>query len=200
MGDLKRVHREEYEVNSNWKLAFENFNECYHCASIHPGLAKLSPLRSAFNDLHTGPFLGGPMSLSYESMTSSGNRVAPIIRDLDEERSKNVYYYSLMPNMLMAPHPDFVLTWRMEPLAPGKVRVVSEWLFEPEAIEQPGFDPKEAVEFWDMTNRQDWVVCSQTFAGVSSRAYTPGPWAKNEQTPREFDREVLYLLGELERP
>jgi choline monooxygenase len=34
-------HRVEYELASNWKIACENFLECYHCAVAHPGFTKV---------------------------------------------------------------------------------------------------------------------------------------------------------------
>ena len=30
-----------YTVDANWKLALENYTECYHCAPLHPAYAKL---------------------------------------------------------------------------------------------------------------------------------------------------------------
>ncbi len=33
--DLKVVAREYYPINANWKLALENFKECYHCGAAH---------------------------------------------------------------------------------------------------------------------------------------------------------------------
>ncbi len=35
--DKARVaHRQSYAINANWKLAVENYSECYHCAPSHP--------------------------------------------------------------------------------------------------------------------------------------------------------------------
>ena len=35
-GRMRRVaHRETYAVNANWKLAVENYMECYHCGPAH---------------------------------------------------------------------------------------------------------------------------------------------------------------------
>ena len=36
IGRTKIVHRETYPTHGNWKLAVENFRECYHCAPAHP--------------------------------------------------------------------------------------------------------------------------------------------------------------------
>jgi phenylpropionate dioxygenase-like ring-hydroxylating dioxygenase large terminal subunit len=36
----KIAHREMYSIRANWKLAVENYMECYHCAPAHPEFAK----------------------------------------------------------------------------------------------------------------------------------------------------------------
>src|SRR5262249_44717646 len=32
----KIAHRRSYRIEANWKLAVENYVECYHCAPAHP--------------------------------------------------------------------------------------------------------------------------------------------------------------------
>jgi Rieske 2Fe-2S family protein len=73
--------------------------------------------------------------------------------------------------------------------------VTCEWMFAPEAATSPGFDSGDAVDFWDMTNRQDWQVCEQAQLGVSSRAYTPAPYSANESLLAAFDREYLRAFN-----
>jgi phenylpropionate dioxygenase-like ring-hydroxylating dioxygenase large terminal subunit len=34
------AHREMYSISANWKLAVENYMECYHCTPAHPEFAK----------------------------------------------------------------------------------------------------------------------------------------------------------------
>ena len=41
--NLKRSRQIVYDVNCNWKLLVQNYSECYHCAPVHPTLAKLTP-------------------------------------------------------------------------------------------------------------------------------------------------------------
>jgi Rieske 2Fe-2S family protein len=36
----KVAHRESYSINANWKLAIENYMECYHCQPAHPEFSK----------------------------------------------------------------------------------------------------------------------------------------------------------------
>jgi phenylpropionate dioxygenase-like ring-hydroxylating dioxygenase large terminal subunit len=36
----KVAHRESFEIRANWKLAIENYMECYHCQPSHPEFAR----------------------------------------------------------------------------------------------------------------------------------------------------------------
>jgi phenylpropionate dioxygenase-like ring-hydroxylating dioxygenase large terminal subunit len=38
---LRFRHRVGYEIQANWKIAIENYLECYHCQLNHPGFVKL---------------------------------------------------------------------------------------------------------------------------------------------------------------
>ena len=62
---------------------------------------------------------------------------------------------------------------------------------------RPGFDPSDAIEFWDLTNRQDWHVSELTQLGLKSRAYSPGPYSDREDLLHALDRIVA---GQDERP
>jgi len=42
--NLKVAAKKTYPIAANWKLAIENYQECYHCASAHPDYAKLHTL------------------------------------------------------------------------------------------------------------------------------------------------------------
>ena len=83
---------------------------------------------------------------------------------------------------------------RLFPLAVDRTRVICEWLFAPETLAQIGFDPSDGIEIWDVTNRQDWRMCELAQQGVSSRAYTPGLYSKEESLLAAFDREYLRSL------
>lgn len=42
--NLKVAASKTYPIAANWKLAIENYQECYHCATAHPEYAKLHTL------------------------------------------------------------------------------------------------------------------------------------------------------------
>ena len=194
---LKAAGRVYYDVAANWKLIFQNYSECLHCPVIHPGLAKLTPYLSGENDLFKGPFLGGYMVLTKEggSLTLSGRACGTPVGRLPEEDLNRVYFYSIFPNLLLSLHPDYVMFHTLWPDGPGRTRITCEWLFHPDSFAEPGFDPDDAVRFWDETNRQDWHICEQSHAGITSRAYVPGPYSPREGISAAWDREFLRAMG-----
>jgi Rieske 2Fe-2S family protein len=203
LGELRALRRIEYDVRANWKLLFQNFSECYHCPRIHPELTRLSDYRSGANDLVEGPILGGYMTIDRpgESLTLSGQAACPQpVGRLSDADLRRVYYYSVFPNLFLTLLPDYAMWHTLLPVAVDRTRIVCEWLFAPEAVAQARAGPEDAVAFWDRTNRQDWHVCELAQQGVSSRAYTPGPYAVQESLLAAFDREYLATLGRSPRP
>ena len=172
--------RHSYEVAANWKIIVENYHECYHCPLIHPELCVVSPPNSGENLHEPGAWVGGSMVLRDHAETMSlDGRSAGVMLDGVDPRS--VRYLGVAPNLLLSLHPDYVLTHRLEPLAPDRTRVDCEWLFAPEVT-----DPAYAVDFWDVTNKQDWQACESVQRGVSSPHYRPGPLAPNESALYEW--------------
>ena len=187
----------EYDVCANWKLLFENYSECYHCSPVHPSLSRVTPPTSGENDLVEGPVTGGFMTINagYESLTMSGRACGLPVGDLPPDDHRRVYYYAIFPNLFLSLHPDYVMVHTLWPVAPDCTRVECSWLFHPRTLEDASFNPDDGVEFWDMTNRQDWHICEQSQLGVASRMYRPGPYSRREALSAQFDREVLRALG-----
>jgi len=196
LADLEIAHRMTYDIEANWKLAVQNYCECYHCPSLHPALNRLTPFRDAWNDLEEGPFLGGPHRMARDggSMTMTGERCAAPLGDLSGEDLNCVQYYTVFPNLFLSLHPDYVLIHRIERLATDRSRIICDWLFHPTAMAEPDFDPSGAIEFWNMTNTQDWEVSERSQKGISSRAYTPGPYSELESMIAAWDRQYLGAL------
>jgi glycine betaine catabolism A len=194
-GRLVAAARHDYLVQANWKIVVENYHECYHCPSIHPELCTVSPPDSGDNFTPDGCWVGGTMILrpNAETMSLDGSAGAPPLPGVDGETRRQVLYVGLFPNLLISAHPDYVMTHRLEPVEPGITRVECEWLFDPAAVDAPGFDPAYATEFWDRTNRQDWSACESVQRGAASRGYRPGPLADHEDAVHAFLR--LVALG-----
>lgn len=200
LGALASGGRLTYDVQANWKLLFQNYSECYHCAPLHPSLVRLSPPTSGENDLVDGPFLGGFMTITREggSLTLSGGSCGLPVADLPGDEQQRVYYYSIFPNMLLSLHHDYVMVHTFQPVAPDRTLVACEFLFNPGTLTDPACTPQDGIEFWDRVNREDWHICEQTQLGVSSRAYRPGPYSRRESLSAAFDsyyREAMEQGG-----
>lgn len=194
---LRTARTIAYDVACNWKLVFQNYSECYHCPLLHPQLDELSPSDSGRNDLTEGPFLGGYSELRRHgtSLTKTGTTTRAAIGGIDGNDLSRVYYYTIFPSLLLSLHPDYVMAHYVQPIAANRTKIVCAWLFDPAEIAAPGFDPSDAVDFWDLTNRQDWRINEQTQLGTASRAYTPGPYAAGEGLLAAFDRHYLGIVG-----
>jgi Rieske 2Fe-2S family protein len=158
-------------------------------------LAKVSHYLSGVNE-PAGPdatYLGGRMDLrdGIATMSMSGEARRANLPGLDAEACRHVGYYAVLPNLLLSLHPDYLMTHVLWPRAEGRTEIVCELHFHPDEMARPGFDPSDAVEFWDLTNRQDWHVSELTQLGLKSRAYSPGPYSDREELLHAFDRWIV---------
>ncbi len=194
---LVRGDRHEYEARANWKILCENYNECYHCAVVHPELNRVSDYRNGGN-LETGRFfVGGPMTLNdgCNTMTATGRSHRPDLPAIEVADRTSVQYYHVYPNLLISLHRDYVVTHTLWPIAADRTRIVCEWLFDPDAAAAPDFDPSDAVDFWHLVNSQDWDVCARTQLGVASRGYRPTVYEESEACIQVFDGWYLDQMG-----
>jgi Rieske 2Fe-2S family protein len=188
LATLRRAVRLTYDVAANWKVLAENYNECYHCGTLHPELCDIVP---AFRR-------GGGSTLDWErgipqregtwTFTATGTSARKPFRGLDadeRERHKGELVY---PNLLLSLCADHVAAYTLVPRGPGSTTVVCDFLFDPDEMKSHDFDPSDAVSFWDLVNRQDWKICESVQRGMSSRAFTGGFFAPMEDQSLDIRR------------
>lgn len=187
-------HQVSYDIKANWKLVFQNYNECLHCPTIHPTFSAVLPYKGGAHDLTEGTYLGGYMEITppNTSATMSGKACGVPVGPKSERM--RAYYYTFMPNMILSIHPDYVNYYRVIPISPSETRVESEWLFHPDTLKDPKSNIQDAIKFWDITNRQDWDIIEKGQIGISSSRYIPGPYSANESIPAAWDRAYLKLM------
>ena len=193
MADLRTYRSIAYEVKANWKLIMLNYNECYHCPILHPALSTISDYLSGENDPPHRGYIGGSMEFQggAQTMSKDGKLRRKYLPGLTAEERSKVYYYAIFPNLLLSLHPDYVMTHTLWPRAVDRTDVICNWQFHPEEMVRPNFEAQDAVEFWDITNREDWAISELSQAGIRSRAYKPGPYSRCESLPHAFDEMVL---------
>jgi len=188
----------EYDLRSNWKVVVENFSECYHCAVMHPELsAQVPSFKSGVVTGHDGG--GAAFADGVESLTMTGTTRRPPLPGLASEDLRTYYGDVLRPNVFLNLQPDYVVIHRLRPEGPDRTRVTCDWLFDPAVMAGPDFDPSDAVDFWDLVNRQDWEVCELAQLGSSSLAFRDGGvYAPVERHIRRFNDYVLDHLGDVD--
>jgi Rieske 2Fe-2S family protein len=129
------------------------------------------------------------------TMSLTGELVATPLPDAPPTA---VEYLHLLPNLLVSAHPDYVMTHRMVPLTPGTTWVECSWLVLPDADGSVPV-PAGAVEFWDLTNKQDWAACESVQRGLASPHFRPGPFAPNEDAVAQLVSMIgqAYVTGRL---
>jgi Rieske 2Fe-2S family protein len=197
MADLKLVERRVYNLKANWKLILQNYSECMHCPIAHPQLNKLSHYMSGDNEPPQPTYLGGSMDLrpGIKSMTTDGQSNHANLPGISAEDSRRVYYYAFLPNFLLNLDPDYMMTFQLWPMAVDRTDVVCEWHYHPDAIARPDFDPSGAVDFWEMTNQQDWELSDRAQEGIGTFGYQPGPYSNREELLTGLDRWLLDRLA-----
>ena len=197
MQELQRVERRVYRLKANWKLIIQNYSECLHCPIVHPLLQKHSHYMSGDNEPPQPTYLGGRMDLrdGVQTLTMDGTTSRCALPGLSEDDQRHVYYYCVLPNFFLNLHPDYMLTFTMWPRAVDQTEIVCEWYFHPDETKKPGFNPNDAVEFWDITNQQDWELSEMAQQGISSKGYQPGPYSNREELLLALDRWVMERVG-----
>jgi Rieske 2Fe-2S family protein len=199
---LRRAGGLAYEVACNWKIVCENYSECYHCPGVHPQLHRLSDLSGEGFEDEAG-WNGGPMRLRppFDTLSTSGRSAWTRLTGDAAAGPALIHYYLVYPNLMLGVHPDYLLTHRVWPLAVDRSHVDCEVFVRPETAAAADFDAAQVIEFWDLTNRQDWALCERVQAGAGSRGYRPGPYHPSERCVHAFDRwYARWLHDHLQMP
>ena len=197
---LRIGHSIRYEVAANWKAICENYNECYHCGGVHPELCAVVP---AFRVAGGGAPGGGPRDWSRGiahrdgayTFTHSGTTTRPPFPGLNEDERTRHKGEVIYPNLFVSLACDHVAAFILEPRGPERTDITCHFLFEPESMAKADYDPNDAVEFWDITNRQDWIICESVQRGMQSRVHTHGYYAPMEDFSLDIRRYVSERLG-----
>ncbi len=184
-----------YDVAANWKVILENYNECYHCAGVHPELCKIVPAFKRQGGAELNWDEGIPHREGAFTFTASGTTVREPFPGLNETERTHHKGELIYPNMMLSLAADHVAAFTLWPHAPDRTTIVCDFLFHPAEIAREGFDPSDAVDFWDLVNRQDWAICENVQSGMRSDFFRYGYYAPMEDYSLDIRRYVGERLG-----
>ena len=110
---------------------------------------------------------------------------------LDEHSASSMYGATIFPNMFIDLTGTVVIATRLQPRGARHTTMVTDYLFRPEVIDDPSFDPTEVVDFSELVAHQDYVVCERVQLGVRSRAFDHGVYAEKDSLPYAFNQTYL---------
>jgi glycine betaine catabolism A len=210
LGNLAVGHRLCKTIQCNWKVFWENYNECLHCPGVHPRLAQLVPIfgrallerrddpswqdHAADDD----PKYAGGLRTGAESWSMDGKPVgAPFPKLSHEDRKAGHIYLTCLPSMFMVAHVDYVRVVRLRPLGPELTEMSIEFLFLPETLADPRRDIMKAVEFTDIVMSEDAAICELNQRGLHALPHAAGVLMPEEYAVRQFQD---WVRSELSRP
>jgi Rieske 2Fe-2S family protein len=196
MEQLRVGHRIDYSVAANWKVVLENYNECYHCAGVHPELCKVVPAFRQGGGTGLDWDRGIPQREGTNTFTLSGTTNRAPFPELDDDETVRHKGELAYPNLMLSLSMDHVASFTLWPRAPGHTDIVCEFLFHPDEMAKDDFNPADAVEFWDLVNQQDWDICASVQRGMGSRVFESGYYGPMEDLSLDIRN---YVRSKLER-
>lgn len=198
LAELRSAHRTVYDVVANWKVILENYNECYHCGGVHPELCEIVPAFKKGGGAGLDWDRGIPHKDGAHTFTFSGRTDRAPFPGLDDDEKTRHKGELVYPNFMLSLAADHAAAFTLWPRSAQHTRIVCDFLFHPSEMAKPQFDPSDAVEFWDLVNRQDWRICEGVQRGMTSRNFRSGFYAPMESLSLDIRRYIRERIGPLD--
>jgi phenylpropionate dioxygenase-like ring-hydroxylating dioxygenase large terminal subunit len=218
------AHRERYSVDANWKLATENYWECYHCAPAHPEFSRyhatekpddeVAALREetrrrsaamgieipSVSDWPTGRPGQEAVSCNHDatypgSVTGSEDgRPLAPLMGDFEDYDGGFSYVDVGPTSFFLAYPDHGVMYLFLPRSAQQTDMEIVWLVKRGAKEGVDYDRERLTWMWHVTTLADKKIIDQNQQGVNSRHYRPGPYGPMETQTLEFAEWYLRQI------
>jgi Rieske 2Fe-2S family protein len=191
IADLVTGHTLVKTLACNWKVFWENYNECLHCPGIHPELCEAVPVygrgymapEEAPGWKPSDEPKQSPLRHGARTWSLNGQTCGPEFPALTEaQRIAGHNFVTLWPTMYVVAHVDYVRVVSLRPLSPETTELRAEWLFPRETLESPGFDLANVTGFATLVIEQDGAASEMNQRGLKSSAFKAG-----RLMPQEFD-------------
>ncbi len=215
------ARRQTYPLQANWKLAVENYLECYHCTPSHPEYSRLHALErpldqiGALNaamqartcalgltvpevDHRVGSASGETSVFSfryalYDGVKTGGPDGKPVAPLMGDfsDYDGGVTSTHVAPCSFFIAYPDHGVIYRFIPLTATTSAMELIWLVKGGAKEGVDYDLDRLTWLWRVTTEADKRITENNQRGVNSRFYQPGPYSPAE--PNAIGWVAWYL-------
>ncbi len=193
LANLRIGHISVNEVQANWKIVLENYNECLHCPTIHPELVAVVPAYKKGDTFESSRSDGGvSLADGRTAIVDDARLRLPLLPGFTKDGDPESYYGAgVYPTMFLDVDGSSCLATAVFPTGPRSCRLVTEYLFSPEALADPEFDPSPVVAFNEQVTRQDNEACERVQRGVTSRVFDHGVFPAKDSWVHGFDQRYL---------
>lgn len=224
---LKLADRKSYPIKANWKLAVENYQECYHCTPSHQEFAKIhamardpesfaamkadykssnlgSPKLAEFNFYfeHAAP---GQEGYQYDrNPLLPGNLSGtlggkPAAPLLGDLTGYDGGASELMigPMMFFLIYDDHIVGYRFAPTDIDNCVCDIFWFVREGATENKDYTLEQLTWLWDETTIADKTIIMNNQKGVNSKYYRPGRLSNMESFQQSFLNWYIKKLNKM---
>ena len=190
MGDLVAGRKRTFDVNCNWKLFMEVFNEYYHLPYVHPEsishyYPEPQPADAVMGE-YTSQF--GATSKNPALLEQDQGDAFPLIRTLGEKEKNGTRYTWVYPNLTFAASVDCMWMYHVYPLTGKSTRVVQTVCFPPETMDRDDFAKNSSTYYqrFDFAIDEDIPALEMQQTGVASPYAAQGRFSTLEPSVGNF--------------
>ena len=171
-------------LNSNWKLAIDNYCESYHLPFVHPDLNSYSRLEDHYNIVGKSGF-AGQGTLVYNPSLSDDGRAFPNFEGLDQKWDTAAEYVALFPNLLLGVHRDHVFNIIIEPQGHDTTVEHIELYYSSEDCLKDDYKDMRVknAELWHTVFEEDIGVVEGMYEGRKAIGYDGGKFSPVMEEP-----------------
>jgi choline monooxygenase len=178
--ELAFHHRVDWEVAANWKIASENFLECYHCPVAHPGFSSVVDVSEGRYEL----VAGDRQWSQFGQLRSRGDSQLPVGQFHFVWPNTGINIFPGRPNLSIGP---------ILPLAPDRTRRILDYFFAPGETDEW---IAEFLEFDDQVGREDARLVELVQRGAGAGVIPEGRLLpQSEQLVAGFQARVREALA-----
>ncbi|WP_293750189.1 aromatic ring-hydroxylating dioxygenase subunit alpha [uncultured Paraglaciecola sp.] len=224
MFNMKLAEQKSYRIPANWKLAVENYQECYHCGPSHPEFAQIHAMAKS-------PKVFQTTKANFTQAHQANPKCIELNHYFDlAEKGQEGYQYDRNPllrgalsgslggkpvapllgsldeydggasELMIGPlsyfliYDDHMLGYRFLPVSVDECICDVYWFVNESAVEGKDYQLDQLTWLWDVTTQADKTIIMNNQKGVNSRFYKPGRLSEMESFQQSFLNWYLQSL------
>ncbi|MGS2719606.1 aromatic ring-hydroxylating oxygenase subunit alpha [Paraglaciecola aestuariivivens] len=222
---MKLAHKQVYPMAANWKLAVENYQECYHCGPAHPEFAKLhamaksprhfSRVKQQYWDKHPNDpkfqqhdyyfakAASGQEGFQYDHNPLNNKMLTGSVdgQAVAPLLGKLKRYTGGASELMLGPlsyfliYDDYMVAYQFLPCSVNSCVCEVSWFVKDSAVQGRDYQLEALTWLWDQTTEADKSIIMNNKLGVDSHFYQPGPLSQMESFQQGFLNWYLLALN-----